>query len=261
MKPLLFKMEKTSIPGCSSISSSEIASSLHKFCFVWVDGCVLSNFVLHHETLLRDVFDLSSRVPQVSCLSPLLFSIYASKIFDVIRSHIPSVHAYADDTQLYLSFCTNSIYDQTSALAAMEHCISDIRSSMHHDKLKLNDEKTEFLLIGTCDQLAKVSINSITVGSVEVSSAGEARDFVWGLIQSLQCLLILIRRVEQHFSNFTIFASSQNSYLKKALRPLAYLRVHYQWVWSLQQFILFCLPSEAKGCGIVSQTSFSVSLI
>ena len=178
MKPLLFKMEKTSIPGCSSISSSEIASSLHKFCFVCVDGCVLSNFVLHHETLLRDVFDLSSRVPQVSCLSPLLFSIYASKIFDVIRSHIPSVHAYADDTQLYLSFCSNSIYDQTSALAAMEHCISDIRSSMHHDKLKLNDEKTEFLLIGTCDQLAKVSINSITVGSVEVSSAGEARDFV-----------------------------------------------------------------------------------
>ena len=86
--------------------------------------------------------------------------------------------AYADDTQLYLSFCTNSIYDQTSALAATEHCISDIRSWMHHDKLKLNDEKTEFLLISTCHQLAKVSINSITAGSVDVSSAGEARDFV-----------------------------------------------------------------------------------
>ena len=112
---------------------------------------------------MSDVFDLSLRVPQVSCLSPLLFSIHTSKIFDVIRSHLPSVHAYADDTQLYLSFCANSIYDQTSALAAMEHCISDIRSSMHHDKLKLNDEKTEFLLIGTCHQLTKVSINSITV--------------------------------------------------------------------------------------------------
>ena len=88
------------------------------------------------------------------------------------------MHAYADDSQLYLSFCTNSIYEQTSALVAMEHCISDIRSWMHHDKLKLNDEKTEFLLIGTCHELAKVSINSITVGSVDVSSAGEARDFV-----------------------------------------------------------------------------------
>ena len=46
---------------------------------------------------------------------------------------------------------------------------------MHQDELKLNDEKTEFLLIGTRQQLAKVSINSIKVGSVDVSSAREAR--------------------------------------------------------------------------------------
>ena len=89
---------------------------------------------------MSDVFYLTSRVPQGSYLSPLLFSIYASKIFDVIRSHLPSVHAYADDTQLCISFCANSIEDHTSALAAMEHCISDIRSWMHHDKLKRNDE-------------------------------------------------------------------------------------------------------------------------
>ena len=63
--------------------------------------------------------------------------------------YLPSVHAYADDPELYLSFCANSIDDQTAALAAMEHCISDIRSWMHHDKLKLNDENTEFLLIVT----------------------------------------------------------------------------------------------------------------
>ena len=84
---------------------------------------------------MSDVFDLTSRVPQGSYLSPLLFSIYASKIFDVIRSHPPSVHAHADDTQLYVSFYANSIDDHTSVLAAMEHCISDIRSWMHHDKL------------------------------------------------------------------------------------------------------------------------------
>jgi len=90
------------------------------------------------------------------------------------------VHAYADDTQLYLSFCDNSIDDQTSALGAMELCINDIMSWMLHDKLKLNDEKTKFLLIGTRQQLAKVFINSIRVGSVGVSSAGEARDLnVW----------------------------------------------------------------------------------
>ena len=138
---------------------------------------------------MSDVFDLSSGVPQGCCLGPLQFSIYASKKFEVIRSHLPSVHAYADDTQLYLSFSANIIDDQTAALAAMEHCISDIRSWMYYDKLK--DEKPEFYpLVHVNNELDKISINSITVGSVNVSSSGKTRPLVCGLIQSLQCLLI-----------------------------------------------------------------------
>ena len=47
---------------------------------------------------------LSCAVPQESCLGPLLFIMYASKFFDIIKGHLPRTHAYADDTQLYLSF-------------------------------------------------------------------------------------------------------------------------------------------------------------
>ena len=45
----------------------------------------------------------------------------------------------------------------------MQNCIDDIRSWMEHHKLLLNDEKTEFLVIGTRQQLSKVNIFSITV--------------------------------------------------------------------------------------------------
>ena len=47
-------------------------------------------------------FDLPHGVPQGSCLDPLLFTIYASKLFEIVKAHLPDVHAYADDTQLYL---------------------------------------------------------------------------------------------------------------------------------------------------------------
>ncbi|CAB3984911.1 Hypothetical predicted protein [Paramuricea clavata] len=49
-------------------------------------------------------FSLPHGVPQGSCLGPLLFTIYASKLFEIVKCHLPDVHAYADDTQLYLSF-------------------------------------------------------------------------------------------------------------------------------------------------------------
>ena len=38
------------------------------------------------------------------------------------------------------------------------------------DKLKLiNDDKTEFMLIGTKQQLSKVNIDSLTVGNIDVA--------------------------------------------------------------------------------------------
>ena len=40
-------------------------------------------------------------VPHGSCLGPFLFTIYASKLFDVVKAHLPTVHCYSDDTQLY----------------------------------------------------------------------------------------------------------------------------------------------------------------
>ena len=42
--------------------------------------------------------------------------------------------------------------------------MDDIRNWMTNDKLLLNDDKTEFLMIGTKQQLAKVNIDHILIG-------------------------------------------------------------------------------------------------
>ena len=81
------------------------------------------------------------------CLGPLLFSVYASKLFEVIKSHLPHAHAYADKTQLYLSFKPDSAVGEAEARFAMEQCIRAVRAWMVFNNLKLNEEKTELMLI------------------------------------------------------------------------------------------------------------------
>ena len=110
-----------------------------------------------------------SRVPQGSCLGPLLFTLYASKLFEVVKRHLPSVHGYADDTQLYLAFKPGCVSSTEDAVAAMEGCANEIRAWMLCDKLKINDDKTEFVIIGTRQQLSKVHVDSLAVGDAQVS--------------------------------------------------------------------------------------------
>lgn len=58
---------------------------------------------------------------------------------------------------------------QSDTVDAMERCISAIRCWMIKDKLKVNDSKTEFILIGTRQQLAKVDIKGLVVGDATIS--------------------------------------------------------------------------------------------
>ena len=121
-------------------------------------------------------FYLACGVPQGSCLGPLLFTLYASKLYEVIKHHIPSTHAHAGDTQLYVSFKPECRASEAECFSAMDKCIRALRAWMILYKMKLNGDKTGFLIIGTSQQLKKVRTDTLSVGDAIISPVLSARN-------------------------------------------------------------------------------------
>ena len=61
-------------------------------------------------------------------MGPILFTLYVSSLFNIISQHLPSVHGYADDTQIYLSSRPFSIHSEINDVSVIEERIADVRS-------------------------------------------------------------------------------------------------------------------------------------
>ena len=77
------------------------------------------------------------------------FTLYTLPLGNLCHKHAVSCQCYAADQQNYLGFIPTIPGNNRECLDRLECCISDIRAWMKLNLLKLNDDKIEFLLLGT----------------------------------------------------------------------------------------------------------------
>ena len=138
----------------------------------YLDGRTQSVKVNGYES---DTRPLKTGVPQGSVLGPLLFTHYTAPLSGLIRSHGLHSHSYADDSQLYLSFHTQEV---ESELQRIEKCLKDVRKWMLVNFLKLNDDKTEFLIFSSKRNFNKIDQNRcvLKIGQSEIRCAESAKN-------------------------------------------------------------------------------------
>ena len=115
---------------------------------------------------------------------PTAFLCVHDKVRSIIQSHDLSYHIYADDTQIYLSFNVN---ESQSAVQNLEICISEIKSWMIKHKLKLNDDKTEFITISSPHNKNEINGLKIKIGEESIVSLTSVRNL--GVI--MDCVFIM----------------------------------------------------------------------
>ena len=88
---------------------------------------------------------LECGVPQGSVLGPVIFTLYTQPLANMLRDKYNMYyHFYADDTQIYIC---GKIDDIPKLLQTTKECIEDVKIWMTNNKLQLNDDKTEIILI------------------------------------------------------------------------------------------------------------------
>ena len=108
---------------------------------------------------------------------PDLYRKYTLPLGFIISMFHILLHMYAADTQLYKSIDPSNFENQNQTMEQLHLCTSEISKWVSNNRLKLNKEKTEFLIAGTERECSKVIIDSLNVVGIDINPSTSVRNF------------------------------------------------------------------------------------
>ena len=111
---------------------------------------------------------------RIPCLDRFYICSTPPHLGDIVGQYNMSYHFYADDTQ-FICLSILSVGMIKLILSQVESCVRDIDRWMSWNKLKLNRDKTELLVISS-KYWPRPSLDSILVGDHRVNRSDKARN-------------------------------------------------------------------------------------
>ena len=132
----------------------------------WISSYLSSRkFLVQIGHLTSKTVEIDFSVPQGSILGPILFNCYASTLMEIIPERKDSfLSGYADDHAIIHSFSP----DNNNIKQIIESDIGKTKTWMEENQLKINEAKTEFIVIGTSSSLWKNTLDHIEIGNTKI---------------------------------------------------------------------------------------------
>ena len=122
-------------------------------------------FLVQIGQLTSKTIEIDFSVPQGGILGPIMFNCYASMLMEVIPECKESyLSGYTDDHTTIHCFSP----DNKNTKQNIENDIGKIKTWMEETQLKMNDAKTEFIVLGTAGNLKKNTLENIKIGDTTI---------------------------------------------------------------------------------------------
>ena len=151
----------------------------------WISSYLSNrNFEVKINGKHSDVVEINFSVPQGSINGPIYFTCYSSTLGSCVDdSHLVG---YADDHSIYADFKAGDKSAEIDTISHLSSTLHDVKDWMLHNRLKMNDDKTEFIIFGSNHSLPKCSTTGIWVGDSH--------------IQRAECVSLLGIHLDQHLN-------------------------------------------------------------
>ena len=108
--------------------------------------------------------DLPFSVPQGPCAGPILFNIYISTLTSYLSSSNCDILGYADDNTISACIDPNVQNNEQQVVGKIQNSLEKTKHWMCLNRLKMNDQKTNFIMYGNKVHISKCSTKHIKIG-------------------------------------------------------------------------------------------------